>query len=212
MRAVLPFLVVSLLSLAPAGAQTVLPKHDAIVSIGWAGSEYEISDFDNWRASLLVDVSGGFYWTEHLKTEIAAAWSSPGSSQFYEEIRQSPGPVYAASHFRSRDIRLGAAQIYQFGHNQWVHPYIGVGMDGIARTTTKERAQQTRSVSVGRGIENVVVPASSTRERRTLAQPFVKTGMKLYVSDRGFFNTELKIGFTSGVEHMVWKLGYGLDF
>ena len=43
-------------------------------------------------------------------------------------------------------------------------------------------------------------------------RPFIKTGAKMYASERMFFLTELKVGFAPDLDHVLWKLGVGFDF
>ena len=40
----------------------------------------------------------------------------------------------------------------------------------------------------------------------------LKTGLKMYVGEKTFFNTELKFGVRRDVDHLVWKIGMGIDF
>jgi opacity protein-like surface antigen len=198
-----------------AAAQTapgVLPGNDAIISLGWAGSDHEIHDQKRWHGSLLVGLSGGHYWTHHVKTEIEASWNDPGKSERYETFERQGGVTYALSDYRAHDVRVGVAQLYQFGRNEWVHPYVGVGVDAVRRRQSIERAQQSRSVYVQNRTIPVVIPAASESVTRIFAQPFVKTGVKMYASEKVFFNTELKVGVKRNVDHVVWKIGMGFDF
>jgi opacity protein-like surface antigen len=198
-----------------AAAQTApvtAPDNDTIISIGWAGTEDEIHDQRRWHGSLLVAVSGSRYWTDHLKTEVEASWNSPQEGELYENIAHQGGVTYALSDYRAHDIRVGVAQLYQFGRNEWVHPYIGVGADVVRRERTIERREQTRSVYVQDRNIPVVIPAARERETVVFVQPIVKTGLKMYVSEKTFFNTELKLGLTRDVDHVVWRIGVGIDF
>ena len=54
-----------------AAAQTAPPtENDIIVSSGWAGAEHDTHDYRRrWHGNLLVGLSVGHYWTDHLKTE-----------------------------------------------------------------------------------------------------------------------------------------------
>ena len=190
-----------------------LPKHDATLTIGWAGSEYELSRYDRWRASLLVGGSVGHFWTDHLKTEFEAGWSNPGKAEIYEDITYLGALTYAEADHRSHDLRLGATQIYQFGRNAWVHPYVGVGFDVVRRETSIERRPQSRAVFLppNRNIP-VEIPPASERRTDVFGQGILKTGLKLYASEKAFFYTEFKLGLRRDVDHVVWKIGLGFDF
>ena len=191
-------------------AGTRLPNHDVAFLVGWAGSEYDTSSYDQWQGSVLLNVTAGRYWTDNLKTEFEAGWLDTPASELYTDIEIRDVPTYALVRFEARDIRMGVAQLYQFGRNQWVHPYLGIGADIIARRTTKRRLPQTRDV-YPRGTP-VLIPALDERTSDVLAQPFVKAGLKMYARERLFFTTEFKLGISRDVDHAVWKIGIGADF
>ena len=212
------FLAVLMYGVTPAwaAAQTVaatLPDNDAIISIGWAGAEHKIYDDRRWHGSLLVGVSGGHYWTDHLKTEVDANWNTSGRHEVYQNIARDGGYTYALSDYRAHDTRIGVVQLYQFGRNEWVHPYIGVGADVVRRTASLDRRHQSRTVYVAPN-RNIPVEIAAASERKTtvFAHAVLKTGLKMYVSEKAFFNTELKFGMRRDVDHFVWKLGMGVDF
>ena len=214
MRAVLALLICGVTPVWAAAqtAPAVLPSNDAIMALGWAGSDHEIHDQRRWHGSLLVGVSGGHYWTNHLKTEVEASWNGPGKSERYETIERQGGFTYALWDYRAYDVRVGVAQLYQFGRNDWVHPYIGAGIDAVRRQQSIDRVPQSRSVYIQNRTVPVVIPAASERKTMLFAEPFVKTGVKMYATEKMFFNTEFKVGVTRNVDHVVWKIGMGFDF
>ncbi len=190
-----------------------LPRNDATITVGWAGSEYDLSRYDSWRQSLLVGTSAGHYWTDHLKTEIEVGWSNPGKAEIYEDITYSGALTYAVVDHRSHDIRLGATQIYQFGRNAWVHPYVGVGFDVVRRDIRIDRGRQSRVVVFAPNQSvPVEIPAASEHRTEVFGQGILKTGLKLYATEKAFFNTELKLGIRRNIDHVVWRIGLGFDF
>lgn len=198
-----------------AAAQAPLPRNDAAFSIGWSGSEYRSEDYDRWRGSLFLGASGSHHWIDHLKTDIEASWHSRTNSESYEEVIVDGVQTYAISNYRARDLRLSIGQSYQFGRNQWVHPYVGAGADIIHRQSVLDRPTQSRFQSgpvSGRSPTSITVPALHESETRMLVRPFLKSGVKMYASERVFFLTELKLGFAPDLDHALWKLGIGLDF
>ena len=214
MRVVVAILITGVMP-AAAAAQTApatLPSNDARISIGWSGADHDVRDQKKWHGSLLVGLTGGHYWTNHLKTEVDANWNSPGRSERYETIQRQGGFTYALSDYRSYDIRVGVVQLYQFGRNEWVHPYVGVGIDAVRRHQAIDRVEQSRTVYVQNRTIPVVIPAASERKTTVFAEPFVKTGVKMYATEKMFFNTELKVGVKRDVDHVVWKFGMGFDF
>jgi hypothetical protein len=154
-------------------APPILPKNDATLTIGWAGSEYELSRYDTWRGSLLFAANVGHYWTDHLKTEFETGWSNPGIDEIYEDITYLGALTYAVVDHRSHDVRLGATQIFQFGRNAWVHPYVGVGFDVVRRETRIDRNRQSRAVFLppNRNLP-VEIPAASQHRTDVFGQGF----------------------------------------
>lgn len=211
-----PFTVL-VCGLVPASATAqipplTLPANDTIISIGWAGSDHEIHDGPRWHGSPLVAFSVGHYWTGHLKTEIDGNWSGTRDNDVYETLERQGGYTYALWDYRANDIRVGVSQFYQFGRNEWVHPYLGVGADVVRRGISLERAPQTRTVFVQNRSVPVNIPAASERKTTVFAHGVIKGGLKMYVTEKTFFNTELKVGLRRDVDHLVWKLGLGVDF
>jgi hypothetical protein len=200
---------------ALADAQTSpapLPANDVMLALGWAGSEHVVHNERRWHGSLLVGLSGGHYWTDHLKTELDASWTSPREKDVYETIERQGGFTYALADYRAHDVRIGVSQIFQFGRNEWIHPYVGIGADVVRRSSSLERQPQSRTVYLQNRSVPVQIPAASERRTTVFAHAVVKTGMKMYVTEKAFLNTELKFGVRRDVDHVVWKLGLGVDF
>jgi opacity protein-like surface antigen len=198
-----------------ASAQTLsatLPANDTIIAVGWAGSAHEVHQQRPWHGSLLVAHRVGRYWTDHLKTEIEGSWTSPHSSDVYEPIERQAGYTYALSEYRAHDVGVGVSQIYQFGRNEWVHPYLGAGVDITRRKTSLSRAAQTRAIAVQNRTWPVDIPAARERATKTFASAVLRTGVKMYVSERAFIDTEFKLGLRHDVDRVIWRLGVGLDF
>ena len=193
-------------------ARATLPANDTIIAMSWAGSEHEIRDDRRWHGSLLVAFSGGHYWTDHLKTEVEGSWDSPGREEVYETIQQQGGSTYAVSDYRARDVRVGVVQLYQFGRNDWVHPYIGAGVHVVRRVTSLERLPQSRVIYLPNRSITTEIPAASERMTAVFAQPVVKAGLKMYVTEKAFFNTEVRFGVRRDLDHVAWRLGVGIDF
>lgn len=201
-----------------AAAQTppaALPANDVSIALGWSGAEHTIHDIHDsrrWHGSLLVGVTAGHYWTDHLKTEADISWARPRDREIYETFERQGGFTYALSDYRAYDVRLGIVQIFQFGRNEWVHPYVGIGADVVRRQATLSRDRQTRVIYLQNRNVPLEIPASIERRTTTFAEGVVKTGLKMYATERLFFNTELKVGIRRDVDHVVWKFGMGFDF
>lgn len=196
-------------------AQELLPENDATVSIGWSGSEYRVEEYDRWRGNLFLSATAGHYWADHLKIDVEAGWHSQTNDESYDAVLVDGVQIYAISNYRVRDVRLSISQSYQFGRNQWVHPYVGVGADVIHRHSVLDRPTQSRLQTLpvsGRSPISMTIPARYDSETRMLIRPFLKSGLKMYSSERMFFLTELKLGVAPDLDLALWKLGLGFDF
>jgi hypothetical protein len=200
-----------------AGAQAVtsLPRNEMTISIGWLGAKYPgLERYNRWHQSVFSGAGGGHYWNDHFKTEVEAAWMSHVAADSYEPEIVSGGTAYVRSGYGFQTVRLSVGQLYQFGENAWVHPYLGAGADVDYLRTTETRPEQTASVfpTGSSTSRSVVVPGAFEREAGVRTRPFVKGGFKMYASDRVFFTTEWKFGIGDGVQHVLWKTGFGVDF
>jgi hypothetical protein len=182
-----------------------LARGDVAASTGFIGTTHaEAPIYNRWANSGLGDISGGFYWTDHLKTEIDLLRAGEATA-YGSERAGSPGSyVQLTHHYRSGVFAAG--QSYQFGRNAFFHPFVTAGV-----SVDRERQSHERTVylsSAGRA----VLPTEIRTETRVRARPFVATGFKAYFSERGFFRTDLKLDIQSGVEQVAWKAGFGVDF
>jgi outer membrane protein W len=201
------------LALVPAAAPCEVPspltRADLTVSVGsFSASLPDRDAYDRWAHSAVGTLGAGYFWTDHLKTEAELAWT--GERRTYSTVFAAYpySTVYARQTLRS--LVASAAQIYQFRRNAWVHPYVGAGIDLERQWIEAERAPQVvYPPRTGGPIR--VVPAELRRGTRTEARPFGAAGLKLYVSERVFVRTELKIGARRGLDRIVWKAGLGVD-
>jgi hypothetical protein len=215
MRWAMPFYFCVLIA-AQANAQerTQLPRNDVSISIGWSGASFPASDeYNQWGSRFYAGGGVAHYWTDHLKTEAELGWFSPVRNESYEPVVFPDGSSsYARSDYVFRDLRASFAQSFQFGRNAWVHPYIGAGADVSVLRIEELRPAQSVQLFTSRTNQTRNLPAFAEEETETRIRPFVKTGLKLYMSDRGFVTTELKFAIHSGIEDVLWKTSLGFDF
>jgi hypothetical protein len=204
---------------ATAQAQTAapLPKNDVTVSVGWLGSKYPgLERYNRWHQSLASGAGFGHYWNDHFKTEVAAAWASRVRVDGYESAVLPDGTVYFRTDYRFHSAKLSIGQLYQFGENAWVHPYLGAGVDLDYLRSTEDRPEQSVPAygpgSPSGSAKLVSLPKISERDTSVRARPFVKGGFKMYASDNMYFTTEWKLGVGDGLQHALWATGFGVDF
>src|SRR5688572_1133473 len=207
-----------LCGVAPAAAQdqlvtTFVPetqrRWDAVGYVGWRGvSKSDIApDWNEWYDVAAFSASTSRHLTSHAKIDIDVSTTSRGRV-FEEEFVSASGPFpsYQIREHRFRRTTVATTLAYQFFENRWVHPFLGVGLEG---TREVERV----------GVELVPVrgplapPATPETQVTYLARPFVTGGLKFYMSERGFIRTDLLWTLSpSGVESAVWRVGVGVDF
>jgi hypothetical protein len=183
-----------------------LPRLDTTASIGWFTANHADRDdcCSRWSSSLFKGIGAGYYWTDHLKSELEIAWPGPTRAFTYSNARPAATGVttYTYENHVYSGVKISASQAYQFGRNAVFHPFAGAGVD-----IDREHDAVTRSTQTGSVLTRV-----DFRERERHARPFVTTGFKAYFSERAFFRTELKASFSRQLEQMIWKSGVGVDF
>ena len=190
-----------------ARAQTAEPelfRFDTTASAGWFMAAREESETccSNFSSSLFKGVGAGYYWTGHLKSEIEVGWPGTTRAFNYTDGRPIGGPTsYTYEERAYTGIKISASQSYQFGRNAMFHPFVGAGVD-----VDREREAIVRSTQTGPLLTRV-----NLTERETHTRPFVTTGFKAYFSERAFFRTEFKVGFSREVDQIIWKSGIGFD-
>jgi hypothetical protein len=195
--------------LCQAAATAPLVRVDVSASIGAFGAHHDVQGDEpgtrNWSSSLFKGASIGYYWSDHLKTEIEASWPGPTDAygSFFTALADGTQSSFSFEEHSFRTVVLSAAQMYQFGRNAFFHPFAGAGVDVIREHDTIER-----SISTSRGIVTTGIAEASAVH----ARGFVTAGFKAYVSERAFFRSEFKLEPGSQVEQMIWKGGFGVDF
>jgi hypothetical protein len=201
---------VIMLTLIPIAArgQTPTPslfRADATTSIGWFTANRVEADncCANWSSSLFKGIGGGYYWTDHLKSEIEVAWPGPTQAFTYPGSRPFvDGSTLVYEEHTYRGMKLSGSQLFQFGRNAMFHPYAGIGVD-----VDRDRDEIVRTTQNGRALTQIQLT-----EHEVHARPFVTTGFKAYFSERAFFRSEIKVAFSDRVEQVIWKSGLGVDF
>jgi hypothetical protein len=111
-----------------------------------------------------------------------------------------------------RQQNVAIAQQYQFFRNQWVHPHVGAGVD-LARETTREDYQPVvvydTVTRLSREIQSARIEGP---DHRLIARPFVEAGFKAYMTRRAFFTGDSRVMVRHGVDEVLFRFGFGVDF
>lgn len=170
---------------------------------------------ERWAHMALFEASAGYYWTDHLKTEIGALWTTDGETSGSGVITLPAvqvGWVYHTNRFSARQFGIG--QLWQFGRNAMFHPWIGAGVDVVHIEHELDRPAQFIYVSTSPGRPALSLPVEATvlRSVTNRALPYAAAGFKAYFNERGFVRTDVKLQLRGGVEQVAWKIGVGVDF
>ncbi len=157
-------------------------------------------------------VSGGWYWTEHLKSEIDFGARTKGKVWIAAPVLLNGAQTYyPTDKMFSRDT-LAVGQQYQFFHNAWFHPHLGAGANLTWERSTLHRAAATVYDPVTR-TSRIVSPERTDAARTDfVVNPYVEAGFKGYMTPRTFFRSDLRVTFHRGVDDVVTRFGFGFDF
>jgi outer membrane protein with beta-barrel domain len=197
--------ILALVPAAASGQSTAAPvsRGDVALSAGWFTADRSPGErcCSGWSSGLFKGITGGLYWTDHLKLEIGVA--SPGVTDGYgvSRTRLANGQVIESMETHRYDgTKASLSPVYQFGRNSTFEPFVAAGLD-----LDRERDTVERYDAVSQGPESRVV--TSIR-----ARAFAGAGFKAYYSERAFFRGEARFG-GGGVHRnqMTWTSGIGID-
>jgi hypothetical protein len=213
-----------LIGAAPAAAQppeaaSTAGRADFQAVIGWQNLRIDRYDdpFDrpehNWSHAIFYGGAGaGWYWTEHLKTQIDIGGGTP--TRHYQYRARTINNFQASEISRVRLTRpsLAVSQQYQFYRNAWFHPRLGIGVD-LARETRTEHFEPVFGYDSVLRITRELAPRRTVGpDRRLVARPFGEIGFKAYMTRRAFFNGDMRLMVHGGVDQVLFRAGFGVDF
>jgi hypothetical protein len=179
-------------------------RADVAVSAGWfaADREGEGGCCGVWSPGLFKGVSGGYYWTDHLKTEATVA--APGATEgytFFSERLANGSSRYTSEQHRYDGTKFSIAQTYQFGRNSTFHPFVTAGLDVDRERDAIDRYTSTASSAV----------ETERVETAIRTRAFAGVGFKAYFSERAFFKGEARFAGRRRPDQMTWTAGVGVD-
>lgn len=196
-----------------------LPKHDVTVLGGWGAiHNLDERDYDAWDGVAVAAIEVGRYWTDHLKTEVQVQTTT--EALIFENSRQPtvvpgvPNPVFRYAELRVKVSGAAAHVQYQFFRNQWIHPFLGIGVSVDGDRLRREYPEQ--AVPIGQfGTGPFVYLGREVTPARTewTARPSLSGGLKMYVARRAFFRSDAAVTVATGSRRTFrWQLGAGVDF
>jgi hypothetical protein len=199
---------------AVAQARTPFARADVTGVVAVLGVENEaVAPYvdNDWHSSFFGGVAGGWYWTEHLKTEVDFGAGTEARVYRATPISIGTQSTHVTTQSNVSQRTLGISQQYQFFRNVWFHPHLAVGAhvtwehitDEISPVVIYSPSAPPRQVQAGR---------TEGPRTETTVRPFVSTGFKAYFNQRGFFRTDIRFAFRSGLEEVLVRAGFGIDF
>jgi hypothetical protein len=171
-----------------------------------------LPQFSAWEEAVAEPrVQVGWYFTEHLKAELAVShlrYDFP-EYQFFPLPGQQPWQGLAVTDRTVRIVELAPAVTYQFFENKFAHPFVSGGASVDVLRDHRHRAAETRRSG------NFVyrLPAIDTNRTSTVVRPFVAGGFKTYFNQRTFLRPEIRSAFgPDGATRVGLRLDVGFDF
>jgi len=173
----------------------------------------QLGGYDRWYSVAAINGSVGHYWTPHLKTEFDVGTAAQGEIDG-AEAAVVPGLTFPFPRYREHKLRettVGATAIYQFFENQWVHPFVGSGVELVHE---RHIADAIPATSVVISSAPVRLPAVAAVDSVSYSlRPLVTGGVKFYVTPHAFIRTEVRASLTRDFPAALqWRAGLGVDF
>jgi hypothetical protein len=201
---------------ADAAAQTPSPVARADVggTLSWLAVEKDFGEpygGNDWHSSLFAGAAAGWYWTDHLKTEVDFGAGTDARTAYFRPLSSEDRVHGALVESRFAQRTLGVSQQYQFFRNAWFHPHVAAGAHITWATTVDEF--QPVPIYDGSLPPRTIEPARREERKTDVAvRPFLATGFKAYMTGRGFIRGDVRVAFRSGIDELQLRVGFGVDF
>jgi hypothetical protein len=212
----------ALLLLGPARllAQDQPPPHrlmrgDFSGTISWVSiNKGDVRSYNDWHSQFGVSGGFGWYWTDHNKTQVDFAATTAAtvySSQPFVIGPQQQTFLTTVRNFESQRITL--IQMYQFRRNEWVHPFLGAGVDIVREQSSGRDDPVFWYDPVLRQSRQARDSVRFGEQSEVAARAVFTVGVKAYFSRRVFALTDVRVNVSSHrAEDMQWRFGLGGDF
>jgi hypothetical protein len=189
-------------------------RGDTAGTFGWLAARTGLSSNagTDWGSSLFVAASGGWHWTDNLKSEIDIGAGTEAHGYETRPVTSNGRISYVPIESRFARRTLGISQQYQFFHNTWFHPHLAAGANFSWDRRTDEIGPIYAYDEVTRTTRLVELLRTEGPRTTFTIRPFVAVGYKAYLSQRAFFRNDLRVAFHGGVNETTLRLGFGFDF
>lgn len=189
-------------------------RADVTGLVSWLAVERDSGgpfDDSRWHHTIFGAGSAGVYWTDHWKTEVDVGAGGESTHFSSRQVIVDGLPAFATTETTFSRRIIGLSQQYQFFRNAWFHPHVAAGAE-----ITWERITDVRSPIVvfdRPGPGRVIEPEQVDGPRTDVSvHPFAAAGFKAYMTPRGFFRSDIRLGFREGIDDVQVRFGFGIDF
>lgn len=173
----------------------------------------DLGGYQQWYSVAAIDGSAGRYLTPHVKLELDVGTAAQGEIDGAEPalVAGLPFPFPRYRDHNLRETTLGATAVYQFLENQWVHPFVGAGIETVRERHIADALPSTIVAVASTPVQLPAVPAVDSVNYSV--RPVVTGGFKFYVTPHAFVRTDVRAALTSGSPAALqWRGGLGIDF
>jgi hypothetical protein len=210
-----PALIVAL-TLSPMAAEAQ-KQWDVAGTAGLFTSHVDASDAggysDDWDNTVQGTVAFGRYLSNQLKLELEASTTSRGVQYVSTPITvpELPYPYLLFSEVRTSVRSLSGIVAWQFGDNEWVHPFVLAGLstdwdDADVYVPPQPYRSDPRVPSMP-----INVGRTESRTTRHVRGVF-GGGAKLYFTERAFVRTDGRLTWHANRQSFAFRAGVGIDF
>lgn len=198
---------------ASAQHATLLARGDVTATAGrLAVNVANLDSYDDWHGQGLFTAGAGWYWTDHLKTDVEIGGTTKARTYAATPVVIGGQPHVASSQITFSSKRLALLQRYQFGRNEWFHPNVGAGLEVVSRSKSVRQDPVWVYDQVTRQSRLLIPAVQQERQKDAEARALAVAGFKAYVTRRAFFLGDFRVAFTDRPEDALLRFGVGVDF
>jgi opacity protein-like surface antigen len=193
-----------------------LMRGDVSGTIGWVNSNKGDASYDHyndWRSQAAFSLGAGWYWTDHHQTRVEVSGTT--ETTFYSAVPVSfvGGQTFIPVQRSFESRRVSLTQHYQFRRNEWVHPFVGVGVDVVREQVTRRDEPVFGYDPITRQSRLIRDAVQHGTQDENSARGVLTAGVKAYMSRKVFAVTDLRVSIGSRrTEDVQWRFGLGADF
>jgi hypothetical protein len=168
---------------------------------------------EDWDNTVQGAVVFGRYLSNQLKLELEASTTSRGVQyrSIPVTIPELPYPYLIFSEVRTSVRSLSGVVAWQFGHNEWVHPFVLAGVS--ADWDDADVYVPPQSYRSDPRVSSIPITDGRTESRTTQqVRGIFGGGAKLYFTERAFVRSDGRLTWSGDRQSLTFRAGLGIDF